>query len=405
VDDIKVSVCMTTYNHERYIAQAVESVLAQRLDFPIELVIGEDCSTDGTREIVQSLARQHPDRIRLRLSEKNMGGQGNFLATFALCRGQYVARLDGDDYWTCADKLQRQVDALDAHPEWVICFHPCACSYEDGMQGIPLYPLHWTKPVATVDDLFSCNFLPTSSVVFRNGLVTAFPDWFRDLRIGDWPLNILHAVHGDIGFLPEVMSVYRIHKSGVWSSASEAERIVSIFELLGAIDHHFAGKYTRSINEYRSTTVRYFMSQLEAATSRVSNVACQLGSANAQIEAETLARAHTEAQADALVAVHARAQELESARAARLERQLKMAQTEQQWLQGEYNQLQDRYAVLEENTLRLQEFYKTWTKSILYRVEREIRRPIRRFRQYLQKRRGGKDGPSPPENPSVSKAA
>jgi glycosyltransferase involved in cell wall biosynthesis len=396
---------MTTYNHEAYIAQAVQSVLAQQVSFPIELVIGEDFSTDRTREIVQNLARQHPDRIHLRLSEKNMGGQGNFLATFAECRGQYVARLEGDDYWTCADKLQRQVDKLDAHPEWAICFHPCACSYEGGMHGIPVYPVNWTKPVATVDDLFWCNFLPTSSVVFRNRLVSAFPDWFRDLRIGDWPLNILHAVHGDIGFLPGAMSVYRVHPGGVWSGASEAERIVSIFELLSAIDHHFAGKYSRPINEYRSVTVRYLVSQLDAATSRVSNVANQLGSANAQIEAETLARAHTQAQADAMVAAHVRAQELESARAARLERLLNAAQTERQWLAGEYNQLQNRYATLEENTLRLQEFYKTWTKSILYRVEREIRRPIGRLRQYLQNRMSRKDGPPSSEDPKISKAA
>ena len=95
MDDIKVSVCMPTYNHERYIAQAVESVLAQNVNFPIELVIGEDVSTDRTREIVQQLARQHPDRIRLRLSDRNIGGKANFLATIALCRGQYVAMLEG----------------------------------------------------------------------------------------------------------------------------------------------------------------------------------------------------------------------------------------------------------------------------------------------------------------------
>src|SRR6476619_5802800 len=118
---------MTTYNHERYIAQAVESALSQRATFPIEIVIGEDCSTDRTPEILRGLAEQHPDTIRLKLGERNIGGKANFLATIGRCRGQYVAMLEGDDYWTCADKLQRQIDALDAHSEWAICFHPCAC--------------------------------------------------------------------------------------------------------------------------------------------------------------------------------------------------------------------------------------------------------------------------------------
>src|SRR3954462_4303570 len=185
MDDIKVSVCMPTYNHERYIAQAVDSVLAQRRNFSLELVIGEDSSTDRTREIVQELARRHPDQIRLRLSEQNEGGKANFLATIAECRGQYVAMLEGDDYWTSANKLQLQVDALDAHPEWAICFHPSACMYEDGLQGLPVYPFGWTKPVATIDDLFGANFMATSAVVFRNRLFPGFPGWFRELVIGD----------------------------------------------------------------------------------------------------------------------------------------------------------------------------------------------------------------------------
>src|SRR5689334_6956969 len=126
---------MTTYNHERFIAQAVESVPAQRINFSMEIVIGEDFSTDRTPKILQELAAKHPDTIRLTLSPTNIGGQADFMATKGRCRGQYVAMLEGDDYWNCDDKLQRQIDALDAHPEWAMCFHPCACQYEDGLGG------------------------------------------------------------------------------------------------------------------------------------------------------------------------------------------------------------------------------------------------------------------------------
>src|SRR3954463_2980222 len=112
MDDIKVSVCMITYNHARYIEQAVESVLAQRTDFPIEIVIGEDCSTDGTRGVLVDLARRNSQTIRLRLAEHNQGGSTNFHGTLAACSGQYVALLEGDDFWSSPYKLQKQVEAL-----------------------------------------------------------------------------------------------------------------------------------------------------------------------------------------------------------------------------------------------------------------------------------------------------
>ncbi len=408
MDGIKVSVCMTTYNHERYIAQAVDSVLAQHVSFPIEIVIGEDRSTDRTQEILREFAERHPETIRLKLGEHNVGGKANFIATKARCRGQYIAMLEGDDYWTDADKLQRQVDALDAHPEWAMCFHPCACLYEDGLQGIPIYPIDWTKPVATIEDLFSSNFLPTSAVLFRNRLFPDFPDWFRDLLIGDWPLHILNAVHGDIGFMPEIMSAYRVHRAGIWGGATEAERLVAVFEVFSAVDHHLAGKYTHLINAYRSATIRHVMTQLhqvttklDAYTNRVFDVAEQLGSTQAQLEVQARDQAQTQAHAEAQAAAYAQ----EAARTRRLEADLEVIQSQRQDTLNNFAQLELRYATLEENTLRLQAFYETWTKSILYRVEREIRRPFRKLKQYLQDRAHSNGPHEPPRESGFSKAA
>ena len=106
MNDPKVSVCILTYNHEKYIAQAVESALQQRTTFPVEILIGEDCSTDRTRDIVAELGRRHPDRVGLHLAEKNQGGGRNFCNLFAQSRGQYVIILEGDDYWTAPHKQQ-----------------------------------------------------------------------------------------------------------------------------------------------------------------------------------------------------------------------------------------------------------------------------------------------------------
>jgi hypothetical protein len=112
-----VSVHMITYNHEPYIAQAIEGVLKQEIDFPMELVIGEDCSTDRTREIVMEYQKRYPDIIRAVLWKRNVGGRRNSRKVVELLRGKYVAFNEGDDYWTHPRKLQRQVDILQSRPE------------------------------------------------------------------------------------------------------------------------------------------------------------------------------------------------------------------------------------------------------------------------------------------------
>ena len=112
-----VSVMMITYNHAPYIAQAIEGVLQQKVNFPIELVIGEDCSNDGTREIVFEYERKHLDIIRVITSDKNVGASENVSRTRKACRGKYIALCEGDDYWHHPDKLQQQVNYLESHPE------------------------------------------------------------------------------------------------------------------------------------------------------------------------------------------------------------------------------------------------------------------------------------------------
>src|SRR5687768_16687744 len=113
---MKVSVAMITYNHEAFVAQAIESVLMQKTDFDFELVIGEDCSTDKTREIVNGYKSKYGERIRVLLPAKNLGINRNLKQTLLACQGRYIALLEGDDYWTSSLKLQKQVNFLDTHP-------------------------------------------------------------------------------------------------------------------------------------------------------------------------------------------------------------------------------------------------------------------------------------------------
>lgn len=118
-----LSVVTITYNHEPYIAKCIEGVLMQKVNFPIEFIIAEDCSTDGTRAICEDYARRFPDVIRLVLSEKNVGALPNERRALGMARGRYVALCEGDDYWTDECKLQKQVDFLESNPDYTICFH------------------------------------------------------------------------------------------------------------------------------------------------------------------------------------------------------------------------------------------------------------------------------------------
>lgn len=214
---IKVSVLIITYNQKKFIRQAVDSVLAQKTTFPIEIVIGDDFSSDGTREIIQEYERQHPGLVVGVLHPRNMGKNGgiNFLETLKHTKGEYYALMDGDDYLIDPLKLQKQVDLLDAHPDYSMAFHNALITYEDGS---PSHVLNGPdmKPFYTVDDLIGEEeiwFMATSSTMYRNS-IKEYPDWFRESVSGDIPRLILKAKKGSIGYIPDVMSVYRKNSNG-----------------------------------------------------------------------------------------------------------------------------------------------------------------------------------------------
>lgn len=240
---MKLSVCVVAYNHERYIEQALRGALMQQTDFDFEIVVGEDCSTDRTREILLALQREHPERVRLLLRERNLGAQLNFIETWRACQGEYIAWLDGDDYWTSPAKLQRQVDFLEAHPQCAICFHKASVVYEDHPEANHLFPFEDPPEISRIELLLETNPIATCSVVFRNHLFEALPDWFFDLKIGDWPLHMLNARHGDIGYLRDVMAAYRIHSGGAWSAIPQYQLTRNSVEMLELVNAHFDFEY------------------------------------------------------------------------------------------------------------------------------------------------------------------
>ncbi len=275
---MKVSILMVTYNHEKFISQAIESVLMQKVDFEYELIIGEDCSTDNTRQIVIDYQKKYSDRIRLLLPNVNLGAHKNFFNTFKTCQGQYIALLEGDDYWISPDKLQRQVDFLDEHPKYAICFHNAIIFWEDNRQPPGLFR-HKQKETSSIEDLLIENFIPTASVMYRNGLIKNFPQWFHELSMGDWVIHILNAQYGNIWYINEVMSAYRLHSQGVWTSKSDEQRLPAIIQMFSNIKEYLDIKYQATIDKsinYYSNGLNYLLKQKEYEKSSISDTLCKI---------------------------------------------------------------------------------------------------------------------------------
>ena len=162
---------VVTYNHARFVRQALDSALAQRLPQPFEVLVSEDCSTDGTREIVQEYAKRHPHLVRLLLSERNLHSNEVVARGVRAARGRYVAVLDGDDYWTSDDKLGAQVAFLDVRPDVTICFHNVQVVDEHSQTTGRLWNAPGQPEVSGLHELLRGNFIATSSVVYRRAAV------------------------------------------------------------------------------------------------------------------------------------------------------------------------------------------------------------------------------------------
>ncbi|KAF0218747.1 MAG: glycosyl transferase family [Geobacteraceae bacterium] len=258
---MKVSVCLTTYNHEKYIAQAIESILSQKTNFQFEIIIGEDDSNDGTRDIVKQYYVNHPDKIRLFLNDRSNviyidgkpTGRWNWMNIISQAQGEYLTLLDGDDYWLESDKLQKQVDFLDEHKECSICFHN-AIEYreEDDLSRVFL-PEDFPQ-ITTLEKLLEYNFIPTCTVMYRRSAIPEFPSWFTKIRMADWPLHILTAQNGNIGLINEVMGCYRQHRHGSWYSITLLQKYLYILKAYEILQQHFNSNscYKRKIKKLRA---------------------------------------------------------------------------------------------------------------------------------------------------------
>ncbi|HXP69060.1 MAG TPA: glycosyltransferase [Candidatus Dormibacteraeota bacterium] len=258
---MKLSVAMITYNHERFIRQAIESVLAQKVNFDFEIVIGEDCSTDSTRAIVAELQQQYPELIVALMRPHNLGAMRNLQETLAACKGQYIAFLEGDDYWTAQHKLQKQVDFLDARPDCAISCHRTQFTDEMNSGHSSVFP---SLPAGTysIDDLLRGNFIMTCSAVCRWRSMGRLPDWFLGLKLADWPMFALLARAGTIELMDDVMAAYRVHSGGVWSGRPDKDRLQEAIRMLRILERDLGPTHADAI---RKTIAEYYLRLAEIA--------------------------------------------------------------------------------------------------------------------------------------------
>lgn len=264
--DPLVTVLMLTYNHENYINSAIDSVLRQKTGFAFELLICDDCSTDGTRKTCIEYRDKFPGLIRLRLIDKNISYQRNYLENFKQAKGKYIAYLEGDDYWIDTDKLQKQFDFLESGLDIVLCYTN-SYTFIDGQEEKKEITLK-TKPGKNVFDLDyylknGCFLIPHLTLFVRkDAYPDPAPEWLKETFSFDWTIILLYMQKGKAAYIDDITSMYRIHQGGVTSSTFTPKIIHNGIFAARNLDKHFCFKYHgvfgRNHWRYRQLTVYYF---------------------------------------------------------------------------------------------------------------------------------------------------
>ncbi len=232
---MKLNVILVTYNHSNYIGESLESILAQQTNFDFNIIVADDMSTDGTIEKIRSYEKSSSIPFIYLESEKNLGITKNYERAFCACDAQYVAVMEGDDIWTDPYRLQKHVNFLDHHYECPMTFNRyLVADFEDAKYNVqPCWEPSNRYQLITSRDIVRDNLIGNfSTCVYRKTAIDALPDGLFEMTSYDWITNIVVGKNGMIGYLSDVMSIYRIHSNGVWSGSKEAEKNEKLIALI-----------------------------------------------------------------------------------------------------------------------------------------------------------------------------
>ena len=211
---VLLSVCIRTHNQERFIREALDSVLCQKTTFAFEVIVSDDASSDGTVAILQEYASRYPGVVRLLMSETNLGGPNNLKRVIEASQAKYITCLDGDDFYTDAYKLQKQVDLLEVNPEYAACFHNTwmvdALGSKQGLFNKPnFHAVHDAR-----EFIRERWFVPIHTAVLRREYVE-FPEWYDKVMNDDYVVHLSVAKHGAYYYMSDVMVAYRRHEQNI----------------------------------------------------------------------------------------------------------------------------------------------------------------------------------------------
>ncbi len=283
-DSPVVSVYMATYNHAQFLAEAITGVVMQRTSVPFELIIGEDCSSDGSLDIARDFQQRYPHVIRIVTASENVGTAANASRCFARIRGAFLAYCEGDDHWTDPDKLDIQLGVFRDNPDCALVFHAARLvDAESGRTHGRTRAAFRSRFISTPDVILGDGgLMPTASIMVRSSLPRNRPHWWREAPIGDYPLALCAAAAGKIAYIDRCMSVYRTRVPGSWSSRHTALWSVRL-NYAQAIKAMFDGFNEDTGNRYRRYTDRVISKYFSDVAVRISGAAADKRKLLAQV--------------------------------------------------------------------------------------------------------------------------
>lgn len=225
MQEVIFKIGVLVYNHEKYIAKTLNSLINQKTRYSYQIYIFEDFSSDNSREIVKKISVEYPDKIIPIFNPRNFGDFWNLRMNFKYLNSKYFALLDGDDFWSSELKIEHVISFLEENPEFIGVSHNVMLEFDDGRQNELLNKIKFDRTEHTIIDLISgyC-YHHTSALIYRNFFGGKLPQIYYHPYSGDWFFSMIHAEHGHIKYFDDVWSTYRIHSNGMWSMLSDIEK-------------------------------------------------------------------------------------------------------------------------------------------------------------------------------------
>ena len=259
-ETVMASINCVTFNHVNYIRKALDSFLMQKTDFAFEILVHDDPSTDGTSEIIREYEARYPGQVRPLIQKENQYSQGidniSGAFNFPRARGKYIFMCDGDDYFLSPDKLQRQVDYMEAHPDCTLCIHSARIDLVGkALTEGQMRPYRKSRVIPPEEIIDKTSGYPTASLMFYREMVDALPDFYNHAPIADIPLQLLAANRGWAWYMDEPMCVYRLGGAASWTTLmkqgnyekKQQDYAASMTEMYRGFDAFSGGRFHNTV--------------------------------------------------------------------------------------------------------------------------------------------------------------